>query len=110
MKYIEITHYFYSNCFFEAIKAKLKNPNKVKLTIVPKGEAGVPHFLWSDGEYDYDFGVEKYLEWWQIPLFKGCIRRRNLGFNENYKKRMELVHNAKRQNKNVDKELYNENN
>ena len=80
---------FYSNCFIEAMKVKLKHPFKTKLTIVRKSEAGIPHFLWSDGQYDYDFGVEKWLEGCERFWFEGYIRKRALGFNEKYKKRME---------------------
>lgn len=80
---------FYSNCLFEVIKAKLKHPFKTKITIVRKSEAGCPHFLWSDGQYDYDFGVERWLEGCERLWFEGYIRRRGLGFNERYKKRME---------------------
>lgn len=77
---------YYSNCLIEAIKAKLKNP-KVKITYVSPfvNEVFCPHFLWSDGKNDYDFGVEKHLKWYEILLFKGHIRQRKLGFNERYK-------------------------
>lgn len=83
------TESFYSNCFIEAMKAKLKHPFKTKLTIVRRSEAGCPHFLWSDGQYDYDFGVERQLECRERLWFEGHIRQRALGFNEKYKKRME---------------------
>lgn len=85
---MNITEPFYSNCFIESIKAKIKNPFKVKITFVPLSEARCPHFLWSDGIYDYDFGVERHLKGLQILWFKGCIRRRKLGFNNKYKKAM----------------------
>lgn len=78
---------FYSNCFFEALKAKIKNP-KIKITIVWKSEIRCPHFLWSDGQADYDFGVDKKLKLWQIFWFKGTIRKRKLGFNQYYKEYM----------------------
>ena len=45
---------FLSNCLLEAAKAKIRHPFKVKVTVVPRSEARCPHFLWSDGEYDYD--------------------------------------------------------
>lgn len=77
---------YYSNCLIEAIKAKLKNP-KVKITYVSPfvNEVFCPHFLWSDGKNDYDFGVERHLKWYEILLFKGHIRQWKLGFNERYK-------------------------
>jgi len=82
----KITESFYSNCFIQAIKAKLIN-HKIKITYVSpfKNEVFCPHFLWSDGLNDYDFGISKHLKWYQIFWFKGCIRKRYLGFNTNYK-------------------------
>ena len=86
---------FYSNCLIEAVKAKIKNPFKVKITIVYKSEANCPHFLWSDGEYDYDFGVEEHLKGLQIFWFKGYIRKRKLGFNLKYKELMKKRHSKR---------------
>lgn len=79
--------YFFSNCFIEAIKAKLKDWNNVKITYIsPKYNAKFyPHFLWSDGKNDYDFGTIEKLKWYNVLLFKGCIRKRNLGFNKSWK-------------------------
>ena len=79
---------FWSNCFFEAGKAKARHPFNVKITIVPRSEAKCPHFLWSDGKFDYDFGVKRRLVGAQILLFRGYVRRRCLGFNQKYKERM----------------------
>lgn len=79
---------FRSNCLLEAVKAKLRHPIKVRLTLVTHSEAGCPHFLWSDGTSDYDFGTEQRLTGTQILLFRGCIRRYELGFNQGYKERM----------------------
>ena len=78
---------FYSNCLFEALKAKLKNP-KVKITYVSPfaNEVFCPHFLWSDGKSDYDFGIERHLKLHERLWFKGHIRQRALGFNEKYKR------------------------
>lgn len=43
-------------------------------------EVFCPHFLWSDGEYDYDFGYEHKLPLiFAWTLHKGHIRRRALG-------------------------------
>ena len=79
--------YFYSNCFIEAVKAKIKSPKRVRLTYLSPliNEVFCPHWMWSDGEYDYDFGVERYLKWYERLWFKGCIRKRALGFNEKWK-------------------------
>lgn len=69
---------FYSNCFLEAIKHKLKDWKHVKITYIPPryNEVFCPHFLWSDGENDYDFGVERHIRWWEIA---GCADREQCG-------------------------------
>ena len=46
-----------------------------------------PHILWSDGEFDYDFGNEGkgnlgIANW---TVHKGHVRKRELGFNAKYK-------------------------
>lgn len=78
---------YYSNCFIEAIKHKLLDWRHVKITYIPPqyNECFCPHFLWSDGQADYDFGVEWYLKWWERFWFKGEIRKRKLGWNEKWK-------------------------
>lgn len=80
---------FKSNCLIEALKAKIRNPRKVRLTIVKQSEAGCLHVLWSDGEADYDFGTERYLNNIQKLWFTGNIRKRRLGFNERFKRQMD---------------------
>ena len=84
-----ISHSFYSNCLIQAMKAKLKDWKNVKITYIPPkyGESYffVPHFLWSDGVNDYDFGIEKHLKLHEVFFFKGRIRRRPLGWNRKYK-------------------------
>ena len=83
---------FYSNCLIQALKAKVRNPKRVKITYVSPfaNEVFCPHLLWSDGVNDYDFGIEGYLNWYQRLWFKGHIRIRPLGFNERYKKTVEI--------------------
>lgn len=83
----QIKHGFYSNCMIEALKAKLKDWNNIKITYIPAkyNEILCPHFLWSDGKYDYDFGTNKYLKWYERIWFYGEIRKRNLGWNERWK-------------------------
>ena len=73
--------YFYSNCLIEALKAKLHD-RRVKMYRFHKSDNVVycPHIMWSDGEYDYDFGIEQHiplLAAWTIH--KGHIRRYRLG-------------------------------
>ena len=72
----------------EALKAKIRHPFKVKITFIPKSEKGSCHFMWSDGEADYDFGVERDIKLYEVLWFKGEIRKRSLGFNEKYKEKM----------------------
>lgn len=96
----EVTKYFYSNCFIEAMKAKLLHPFKVKITYIrPKyGESFlfVPCFLWSNGTCDFDFGVNSYLKPKQVFFFRGCIRMHPLGYNKEYKaQRIKKYHNKK---------------
>lgn len=82
----EDSRYFYSNCFIEMVRAKIKN-QKITITYLPPtiNECFCPHWLWSDGVNDFDFGVERYLKWYERVWFKGCIRKRNLGFNSKWK-------------------------
>lgn len=79
---------FYSNCLIEALKAKIKNPKKIKITYVPprKSTCFQSHFMWSDGKKDYDFGAERRIGVFEQFCFCGEIRERNLGFNEHWKR------------------------
>lgn len=88
-----VTEPFYSNCFLEAVKAKIRHPLSTKITVVRRSEAGCPHFLWSDGVNDFDFGVERHLTGLQKIWFRGYIRKRNAGFNEHYKRLMKSKYN-----------------
>lgn len=87
-KFEIISKDFYSNCLIEAVKAKLKDWKHIKITYISPFDNKVfcPHFLWSDGKYDYDFGNaggdKNILNW---TLHKGHIRKRGLGFNQKYK-------------------------
>lgn len=67
---------FYSNCVIEAIKAKIRNP-KIKLKYIPAhlNEVFVPHVMWHDGEYTYDFYAKGHLNPLQIIWHKGYIRK-----------------------------------
>ena len=49
---------FYSNCFFEAIKAKLRNPN-VKIMYLPAflNEVPCPHWMWLDNNGEHDITI-----------------------------------------------------
>lgn len=67
----------YSNCLFEAVKAKVRDPKSIRIHYIPaKFNIGYffPHFWWEDGENAYDFkatGKTKF----QVILFKGKPRK-----------------------------------
>ena len=67
--------YFYSNCFFEMVKAKLKNP-KVKIMYLPAflNEVPCPHWMWLDEEGEHDFHYRGKLPWYKWFWHKGHIR------------------------------------
>ena len=94
-----LTEPFYSNCFIEAVKAKVRHPLSIKITVVKRSEAGCPHFLWGDGKNDFDFGIEKQLTGLEKIWYKGQIRKRRLGFNERYKRLMQEMWSNRRRSK-----------
>ena len=62
----------YSNCFIEALKAKIKNPRNVKIHLYPTElNGGELHFYWTDGVNFYHFVKENKNA---IFLFKGKIK------------------------------------
>lgn len=79
----QISKIFYSNCLFEAIKAKIKDPKNVKILIIPRklnrdgnerNSIGF-HCFWKIGDLVYDFKCESNVKYfWQLLLFKGYIR------------------------------------
>ncbi len=85
-----VSQQYYSNCMFEALKAKIRNPNvKIyfcKPRITENGHFQMFHFVWTDGESDYDFSdlEENGLPPYRNLLFKGAIRKFDLGFAERY--------------------------
>ncbi len=91
-KYEIISKEYISNCMIEALKAKFKNP-KVKIYFckprkTENGHFQMFHFMWSDGTSDYDFSdfKENGLPPYKNLLFKGAIRKFDLGFAERYSK------------------------
>lgn len=89
-KYEIITDEYYSNCMVEALKAKLRN-HKVKIyfckpRITENDNFQMFHFMWSDGKADYDFSdiKENGLPPYKNLLFKGVIRKFDLGFAKAY--------------------------
>lgn len=87
-----VTETFVSNCMLEAIKAKINNPSNVTIYFCKprfyKGKFQMCHFMWSDGEHDYDFSdlEEHELPWYRCFLFDGQIRQFEKGFAERYSK------------------------
>ena len=71
----EKDRYFYSNCFIEMVKAKLKNP-KVKIMYMPAflNEVPCPHWMWMDEDGEHDFLFSGKLPWWKWIWHKGHIR------------------------------------
>ena len=66
---------FYSNCFIEMLKAKLRNP-AVKVMYLPAflNEVPCPHWMWLDDDGEHDFHLNGRLPWWKWFWHKGRIR------------------------------------
>lgn len=66
---------FYSNCFLEMIKAKIRNPN-VKVMYLPAflNEVPCPHWMWLDEDGEHDFHYKGNLPIWKWLWHKGSIR------------------------------------
>ena len=77
-----------SNCMIEAIRAKLRDPRRVKLYFLkPRFKPfQMFHFMWTDGKADYDFSDDenRVMPWYKCLLFKGRIRQFRLGFAARY--------------------------
>lgn len=76
----------------EALKAKIRN-HKVKIYFckprtTENGRFQMFHFMWSDGNADYDFSdlCENERPWYKDFIFKGVIRKFDLGFADRYTK------------------------
>lgn len=71
---------FYSNCLFEAVKAKIKNWQTTEIKHI-RSKDNLIHFIWIDKKngYRYDFAqVETVKYWVQLLWFKGYIRKKKL--------------------------------
>ena len=83
---------YYSNCLFEAIKAKLKCGKQVRIIYIPakKNDVYCPHMMWHDLANDTikDFHAEHgYIEkWYNLFCFKGHIRCRPYSVYERWLK------------------------
>lgn len=87
-----ISDFYYSNCMIEALKAKIRNPSKVRVYFCKpdfrKGHFQFIHFMWDDEDASYDFSdcEEDRLPLYKLFFFKGKIRRFKHGFAEKYSK------------------------
>lgn len=69
---------FYSNCLIEAIKAKIKYKNDIKVILL-KLDNGLCHFVWYDRRFNtiHDFQqIETVKHWYNLLWFKGRLRDR----------------------------------
>ena len=64
----------YSNCLIEAVKAKLKDPEHVRIIMIKPGVISKNlHFAWTDGEYfyhAYSHNRKWWAKYWYKPVFK----------------------------------------
>lgn len=66
---------FYSNCFIEMVKAKIRDP-RVKVMYIPARLKGslFPHWMWMDDDGEHDFSPGKHIPWYRLLWHKGRIR------------------------------------
>lgn len=60
----------YSNCLFEAWKAKLKDWNNVYIFNTPKELNGIRHFMWKKGDKYYHAKIASNRHWWNYAWHK----------------------------------------
>lgn len=67
--------YFWSNCFIEMVKAKIRNPS-IKVMRIPScfNEVPCPHWMWLDDDGEHDFHCQGKLKVYQWFWHKGYIR------------------------------------
>ena len=76
----KVTTKFYSNCFVEAIRAKMNDWKNVRIIVFLPSYAGSLHFAWTDGKYDYWFYPEKAtVGIFETLWHEGTIERRKAG-------------------------------
>ena len=77
-KPIVISKDFYSNCFIEAIKAKIMNWKKHRVLCIPKriNHESNCHYVWIDKETEkiYEFVSDKQLNFFETLFYKGHIQ------------------------------------
>lgn len=71
---------YWSNCFIESIRAKIKYGDEVKIVYLKARENEIfcPHFMWimDDKVYDFHMPPPYKNHWWNFLFFKGYIRER----------------------------------
>lgn len=78
--------YKYSNCLFEAIKAKLKDLKNVHIHFHRSDVGLIPHFWWEDKKGSWEFVSKKLNRKYQVFLFKGYTREYIKGlYHKSYK-------------------------
>ncbi|MGN0729048.1 hypothetical protein [Treponema sp.] len=75
--------FFYSNCLFEAVRAKIKDWKNIKIMFIPKkyNDSGSFHFMWANVKTDesFDFKAETNVtNPFKKVLFKGYIPRKSI--------------------------------
>lgn len=76
----KVTTEFYSNCFVEAVKAKMNDWKNVRIIVFLPSYAGSLHFAWTDGKNDYWFYPEKAtIGILEMLWHEGTIERRKAG-------------------------------
>lgn len=64
----------YSNCLFEALKAKIKHPNTVQILFLKGGVFGkYSHFMWREAD-KVKHAYNPKINWWNIWLFKPSFK------------------------------------
>ena len=64
-----------SNCLFEYVKAKMRNPS-IKALYIPAflNEVRCFHIMWTDGVNEYDFHHFGPLPWYEWMWHTGIVR------------------------------------
>lgn len=96
-KWEYVSEEFFSNCWIEAFKAKIKDPFHVKVyfckPLIKNGKFQMFHFMWSDGVNDFDFTdydtvTDNSIFCQKVHLFfPGMIRKLPLGFAKDYSRK-----------------------
>lgn len=101
---------YYSNCLYEALKAKIKN-RKVHIYVMWDFKTSIfPHFWWEEYGAAYSFVSDKTRRW-QILLFKGHLEKRNFRIfkmysnAQNYEVKQKIKNLFKKESNNIDIEL-----